>query len=99
MAAFAQPTGPELADAEQYLRTLDLPEDRPFLDNGQQYYSVLQLVGKLFGMGESAIRDKAESGEIPHATLAHGWKIPRSGVLYYIATQRREQTQRRANAG
>lgn len=99
MATYPQPTGEELEEAERYLLALDLPEDRPLLNDGQQYYTITQLAlhGALFGMGEAAIRDKVESGEIPNAVMAGGWKIPRSGVLYYIA-QRRRAAQRRTSA-
>ena len=87
-------TTEQLADAERYIREKNAPEDRWLLETGVQWFKITDVAGKLFGMSGDAITTVATRGEIPGAVLPSkqtGWRLPWSGLAYYIATQRRAQ--------
>ena len=85
---------------EQYLRALNYPEDAWALSD-QQWYTVAEIAAKL-AMSAGGIRNMAERDEFPgaiqYAEKRIGWRIPRSGVIAFIATQRRATSQRRVDA-
>jgi hypothetical protein len=87
-------THEQLAAAERYLRDKNAPEDRWLLETGVQWFKVTDIEGKLFGMSSDAIAGAAARGEVPGAVLPSkqtGWRLPWSGLAYYIAKQRRAQ--------
>lgn len=89
----------ELKQAEEFLRRRGVPEDQWLLESGQQYYAVAELKGSLLGLSDDAINAALNRGEFPNATLPSrqmGWRIPRSGVIYYLAVRRGFQTQQQA---
>lgn len=94
-----QPTREELDKAEAFLKMLNLPEDDWIIKHGQQYFSIGEVVDKLFGLEVNGIRKRAEDGAIPGAIQLdeRHWRLPRSGLIYYIAEQRKRQAQ--TNAG
>jgi hypothetical protein len=90
-------TQQDLDEAEAYLREKNLGEDRWILDEGQPWLKISQLGNHLFGLNAPTIGKLAEKGEIPHAALLSsqgGWRLPRSGIIYYIAQVRRSMEQR-----
>jgi hypothetical protein len=98
MAENSQPTRAQLEEAEEYLRGLDLPEDDWIVKQGQQFYALGQAADNLFGLSVDAVRKRAEDGDIPGAIQLdeRHWRLPRSGLIYYIAQQRRRQGQMHA---
>src|SRR5262244_1344426 len=87
-------TNQQLAEAEQYLRQRNAPEDQWLLRSGVQWFKITDVEGKLFGMSVDAIAGAASRGEFPGAVLPSrqtGWRLPWSGIAYYIAKQRRAQ--------
>jgi hypothetical protein len=86
-------TSADLAEAERYLRSVGWDEDRWILDEGSQWLRVGELEGRLFGLAANSVSKLAQTGQFPGAVLPSqqaGWRIPRSGVIYYIAQRRRE---------
>ena len=97
MAEASKVTAETLEEAETYLRQKGVPEDAWVLNSGQLFYRVSEVEGKLFGLTGDAIRSLASSGQIPNAVQPSqqvGWRLPRSGIIYYIAQIRRTQEQR-----
>jgi hypothetical protein len=87
---------PDTTD-EQYLRDLNYPEDQWVL-GGQQWYTASEVADKL-GLSDGGVRNMAERGEFPGAIQypekRTGWRIPRSGLIAFIAAQRRRTEARR----
>jgi excisionase family DNA binding protein len=85
---------------EQYLRNLDFPQDRWVL-SGQQWYTATEAA-KYLAVSDEYIRNLAEQGAIPgailHSARRIGWRLPREGLIHYVAEQRRN-TQRRREGG
>jgi Helix-turn-helix domain len=82
-------------DDEQYLRELAFPEDAWVLD-GPPFYTATEVADH-FGVTAGGVRSLAERGEFPGALLLSarsGWRIPRSGLIAYLARLRRETTVR-----
>lgn len=72
--------------AEQALR--HFPEYDWLTQSGQQWWAVTEIKEKL-GIGEQAIRTRCENGMIPGAVnhgVAVGWRIPRRGLLMFVAS-------------
>src|SRR5215469_15690266 len=92
------PTRAEFREAEEYLRELDLQEDDWIRTPGRQYFAIGDVVGKLFGLSIDGVRKRAEDGVIPGAVQLdeRHWRLPRSGLIYYIAQQRRLAGQTKA---
>jgi Helix-turn-helix domain len=89
-----------MTDDEKYLRDLDYPEDRWVL-SGQQWYATGEAAEKL-GVSDETLRKFAAGGAIPgaiqHDTRRVGWRLPRSGLIAYIAGQRRRTAERQHDA-
>jgi hypothetical protein len=83
-------------DDEQYLRDLGYSEDTWVL-SGQQWYTTGEVAQHL-GLSEGGVRNLAERGVIPGAILHDakriGWRLPRQGLIAYLAAQRRHTEQR-----
>lgn len=97
MAETSKVTAETLEEAERYLRQKGVPEDGWVLNSGQLFYRVSEVEGKLFGLNGDAIRTLASSGQVPNAVQPSqqvGWRLPRSGIIFYIAQVRRAQEQR-----
>lgn len=90
-----------MSDDERYLRELAIPEDAWVL-GGQQWYTTGEAADYL-GMSDETLRKLAASGVIPgaiqHETKRIGWRFPRSGLIAYLAAQRRRTAQRQRDAG
>lgn len=86
-------------DDEQFLRDLNYAEDAWVL-SGQQWYTAVEVAEHL-GISDGGVRNLAERGEIPgavlHDTKRIGWRLPRSGLISYLADQRRKTAQRQRN--
>jgi hypothetical protein len=84
-------------DDERYLRTLGYAEDAWVL-SGQQWYTAAEAAAKL-GISHDAVSRLAETGAIPGALLHDvkriGWRLPRSGLIAYVAHQRRHTEERK----
>ena len=83
-------------DDEEYLRGLGIPEDAWVL-SGQQWYATSEAA-KYLGVSADVIRAAADRGAIPGAILHEarvGWRLPRSGLIHYLADQRRKTLERR----
>lgn len=73
------------ADAETTLSKI--PEYNWLTKSSQQWWTVQQVAVGM-GVGESVVRQRCTSGEIQGAYLASqqaGWRIPRSGLLVFLA--------------
>ena len=85
-----------MTDDEKYLRDLGYAEDAWVL-SGQQWYTTGEASEHL-GMSDETVRKLAERGAIPgaiqHDTKRIGWRFPRSGLIAYLAGQRRNTEQR-----
>ncbi len=92
-----------MSQDEEYLRSLAYPQDAWVL-GGQQWYTALEAAEHL-GVSDEYVRRLADKGAIPGAILHDvrrvGWRLPREGLIAYLATQRRhtEQRQRGTDAG
>jgi hypothetical protein len=90
-----------ISEDEQYLRELAYPEDQWVL-GGQQWYTTGEAAEAL-GMSDETLRKFALSGAVPgaiqHDTKRIGWRFPRSGLIAYIAGQRRKTAARQHDAG
>jgi hypothetical protein len=87
--------------ALEFLRTLNRAEDNWILSDERPWWKLSQLEGLLFGMESEALRLAITRGELPGAVLISqqaGWRVPRGGVLQYMAhiRQQQERTGRRA---
>jgi len=86
-----------VTEDEQYLRNLGRPEDVWVL-SGQQWWTAAD-VARMLGISDEAVRSLAERGAIPGAILHDikrvGWRLPRDGLITYLATQRRKVEERR----
>lgn len=87
---------PSASADEQYLRELGYVADAWVL-GGQQWYRAVEAAQHL-GLSDDAVRTLAERGQIPGAILHDerriGWRLPRSGLITYIARQRRRTEER-----
>ena len=76
-----------MSEDEVYLRALGVPEFAWVLSD-QQLYTAVELAEHM-AMSDEAVRKLAASGAFPGAILHPnnriGWRIPRSGVLNYLA--------------
>lgn len=85
-----------MTDDEKYLRDSGFPEDAWVL-SGQQWYTAIEVAEHL-GFSDEYVRRLAEGGRIPGAILHDarriGWRLPRSGLIAYLAEQRRNTEQR-----
>jgi predicted DNA-binding transcriptional regulator AlpA len=85
---------------EQYLRKLKYPEDDWALSD-QRWYTASEVADKL-GMSAITVRSFAARGEFPgaiqYAEQRLGWRIPRSGLITFIACRRRDTEQRQQDA-
>ena len=85
-------TSQMLDEAARYLHAKNLPEDRWLFETGVQWFKVKDIEGKIFGLSADALGKAAARGEFPGAGLPSkqaGWRIPWSGIAYYIAQERR----------
>lgn len=85
-----------MSEDEKYLRDLGYAEDAWVL-SGQQWYTTGEVADHL-GLSEGGVRSLADRGAIPGAILHDakriGWRLPRSGLIAYVAAQRRNTEQR-----
>jgi excisionase family DNA binding protein len=85
-----------MTEDEKYLRDLGYAEDEWVL-SGQQWYTAAEASAHL-GFSDEYVRRLAEAGRIPGAILHDarriGWRFPRSGLIAYLAEQRRNTEQR-----
>jgi hypothetical protein len=88
---------PDMSDDEKYLRDLAYPEDTWVL-SGQQWYAASEIADRL-GLSDGGVRNLAERGVFPgaiqYAEKRIGWRIPRSGLIAFIAAQRRNTQSKR----
>lgn len=89
-----------MTEDEKYLRKLGYPQDEWAL-SGQQWYTALE-VAKNLGISDEGVRKLAQMDKFPGAVLHSlqrmGWRIPREGVIHYLAQLHREQEQRRRDS-
>lgn len=87
----------EYEEAEAFLRGLGYPTDLDLL-NATSPYMKVSAVALLLGLSDFQVRARAEAGEFPGAILypdpQTGWRIPRFGVVIYLARMRRQTEQR-----
>lgn len=84
-----------------YLLGLNRAEDHWITRDDRPWWKLSQLERQLFGMEAEALRQAVMRGEMPGGVLVNqqaGWRVPRGGVLQYLARirQQQERTQRRA---
>lgn len=89
----------DYAADEAYLRDLGYPEDA-WLFSSQKWYRTAEVAEQLAISGDTVNR-LAEKGRIPGAVLhgemssdlrrRTGWRLPRSGLIVYMARRRHEQ--------
>jgi hypothetical protein len=75
----------EIAAAEQMLAAI--PEYAWLVQSGKQFYTAAEVSAAL-GIGVGAVRALCERGDIAGAVLYGtqiGWRLPRSGLLLYLA--------------
>ncbi len=86
---------------ETFLRDLGIPEDAWVL-GGQQWYTATEAAEHM-AVSDEYVRRLAERGAIPGALMHDvkriGWRLPRSGLIAYIAAQRRATQARGSGAG
>jgi hypothetical protein len=78
-----------------------IPEFAWLTGSKQQWWTVDEVSDKL-GIGPAAVRSLIEHGDIAGAVLYGtriGWRLPRSGLLVYLARLRREAQGRQASQG
>jgi Helix-turn-helix domain len=86
----------EFSRALAYLRERGFPEDAWILGDGQQWFKVSEVADPL-GLSTNNLRTLAEQGKIPGAVLhgkQTGWRLPRSGIVIFLARLRQEQEAR-----
>lgn len=96
----------DYAGDEAYLRSLGYPEDA-WLFSGQKWYRTAEVAEEM-AISEDTVNRLAEAGHIPGAVLhgelgsgsrrRTGWRLPRSGLIVYMARRRREQAQGRGRS-
>lgn len=91
---------------ETFLRSLGHPEDA-WLFTGQKWYRSSEVAEQL-ALSEDTVNRLADAGLIPGAILhgelgtgsrrRAGWRLPRSGLIVYMARIRRERMQRQQSS-
>jgi hypothetical protein len=86
-----EPTSDEVARAEAMLSRV--PEFAPLVGDGRPFWKTGEVAG-LLGVTDHIVRGWCESGQIRGATKYDqnvGWRIPRSGLLVFLATRQSGQ--------
>src|SRR5262245_41069916 len=89
-----------VSNDEDYLRALARPEDGWVL-SGRQWYTAL-AVSEHLAVSDEYVRRLGERGQIPGAILHErrvGWRLPRAGLITYLAQLRRHTAARQHQAG
>lgn len=75
-----------LDEATEILR--QRPEFDWLVNSGKQWYSIEEVKGDKTGLGDAALRAICSRGEIDGADNygpGIGWRMPRSGLIFYFA--------------
>ena len=95
----SDPMEEEVQEAERIV--MQILEYR-WLRDEKSWYSVIEVAEKL-GIGRESVRKWCESGDIPGAMNFQpqqvGWRIPRSGLLLFLARIRKGRTRRESPIG
>lgn len=86
-----------MSEDEQYLRDLGYPQNDWVL-GGQQWYTISEVAEHL-AISDEGVRKLVESGSMPgslmHGIKRIGWRIPREGLIVYLANAHRRVEERR----
>ena len=89
-----------MSEDEKYLRELGYPQNDWVL-GGQQWYTVSEAARHL-GISDEGMRKLVEAGQVPgslmHGVKRIGWRLPREGLVAYLAEAHRRVEQRRRDS-